>query len=66
MSKSNDSSKFGRTTPTPDLGGAVTFTARELRDDELQQVSGGFGTIFVESLKPCAGVDVSKAIELHY
>jgi hypothetical protein len=41
MSKSNDSSKLGRTTPTPDLGGAATFTVRELRDDELQEVSGG-------------------------
>jgi hypothetical protein len=40
MSKSNDSSKLGRTTPTPDLGGAATFTVR-LRDDELQEVSGG-------------------------
>src|SRR5262245_49353719 len=41
MCKSNDSSKLGRTTPTPDLGGAPTFTVRELRDDELQEVSGG-------------------------
>ena len=41
MSKSNDSSKLGRTTPTPDLGGAASFTVRELRDDELQEVSGG-------------------------
>jgi len=41
MSKSNDSSKPGRTTPTPDLGRAATFTVRELRDDELQEVSGG-------------------------
>jgi hypothetical protein len=41
VSKSNDSSKLGRTTPTPDLGGAATFTVRELRDDELQEVSGG-------------------------
>jgi hypothetical protein len=40
MSKSNDSSKLGRTTPTPDLGGAATSTVR-LRDDELQEVSGG-------------------------
>jgi len=44
MSKSNDSSKLGRTTPTPDLGGAATFTVRELRDDELQEVSGGAST----------------------
>ena len=44
MSKSNNSSKLGRTTPTPDLGGAATFTVRELRDDELQEVSGGAST----------------------
>ena len=37
MSKSNDTSKHR----TLDLGGAATFTARELRDDELQEVSGG-------------------------
>jgi hypothetical protein len=41
MSRSNDSSKLGRTTPTSDLGGAATFTVRELRDDELREVSGG-------------------------
>jgi bacteriocin-like protein len=37
MSKSNDTSKHR----TLDLGGAATFTVRELRDDELQEVSGG-------------------------
>ena len=55
MSKSNDGSKLGGTTPTPDLGGAVTFTVRELGDDELQEVSGG--------VDPCRGfsfrIDVS-------
>jgi hypothetical protein len=48
MSKSNDSSKLGRTTPTPDLGGANTFTVRELRDDELENVSGGWHQSVVE------------------
>jgi bacteriocin-like protein len=38
MSKSN-------ATPTPDLGSAATFTVRELRDDELQEVSGGASTL---------------------
>jgi hypothetical protein len=37
MSKTNDSSKLGRA--TQDVG---TCTRRELRDDELQKVSGGF------------------------
>ena len=41
MNKSNDSSKLGRAPQT-----------RELRDDELQEVSGGL-----------AGEDVSKALE---
>jgi hypothetical protein len=41
MSERNDSSKLGRTTPTADLGGGATFTVRELRDDELPEVSGG-------------------------
>jgi hypothetical protein len=36
MSKSNDSSF------TVDLGGDATCTGRLLRDDELQQVSGGY------------------------
>jgi bacteriocin-like protein len=45
--KTNDTSKLGIEdveAPTLDLGGASTFTVRELRDDELQKVSGG--TIF--------------------
>ena len=37
MSKSNDTSKLR----THDLGGDATFTVRELRDDELENVSGG-------------------------
>ena len=37
MSKSNDTSKLR----TLDLGGDATFTVRELRDGELENVSGG-------------------------
>ena len=40
-SKSNDSSKLGHATHTLDLSGDATCTGRELRDDELQKVSGG-------------------------
>ena len=40
-SKSNDSSKLGHATLTLDLSGDATCTGRELRDDELQKVSGG-------------------------
>ena len=43
MSKSNDSSKFGSATQV-----------RELRDDELENVSGGagytFSTVYVDSI----------------
>jgi hypothetical protein len=44
MSKTNDTSKLrieDGEAFTRDLGGAATFTVRELRDDELQRVSGG-------------------------
>ena len=44
MSKTNDTSKLGIDGVeafTLNLGGATTFTVRELRDDELQKVSGG-------------------------
>ena len=44
MSKTNDTTKLriedGKAF-TLDLGDANTFTVRELRDDELRQVSGG-------------------------
>ena len=41
MSKANDTSKLRiEDVEALDLGGA-TFTARELRDDELENVSGG-------------------------
>ena len=45
-SKSSDSSQLAL-----DLGGAATLTVRELRDDELQEVSGGynFTDVMVES-----------------
>ena len=45
MSKTNNASKLRIEDVeafTLDLGGAATFTVRELRDDELQKVSGGF------------------------
>jgi hypothetical protein len=44
MSKSNDSSF------TVDLGGDATSTVRELRDDELENVSGGSSEEPVESM----------------
>ena len=53
MSKTNDTSKLrieDVAAFTLDLGGANTFTVRELRDDELQQVSGGCTLNFAEFL----------------
>ena len=47
MSKSNDTWKLrieDVEASTLDLGGTATFTVRELRDDELQEVSGGAST----------------------
>ena len=44
MSKTNDTSKLRIENVqafTLDLGGANTFTVRQLRDDELEKVSGG-------------------------
>ena len=42
MSKTNDTSKFRiEDVEALDLGGDATCTGRELRDDELQKVSGG-------------------------
>jgi hypothetical protein len=60
MSKSNDTSKLRIENVeafTLDLGGANTFTVRQLRDDELQKVSGGI----TRSL-PNGKTDVIKAM----
>src|SRR5262249_41410435 len=59
MSKSNDTSKLRieyAEAFTLDLNSVTTFTVRELRDDELQKVSGGINakyTLFLESGTPC-------------
>ena len=53
MSKTNDTSKLRIEDVEPftlNLGGANTFTVCELRDDELQQVSGGCTLNFAEFL----------------
>jgi len=45
MSKANDTSKLRIEDVeafTLDLGGDATFTVREVRDDELRKVSGGY------------------------
>jgi hypothetical protein len=49
MSKTNDTPKV-RTedVETLDLGGAATVTGRQLRDDELQSVSGGYSRFGVK------------------
>jgi hypothetical protein len=51
MSKTNDTSKLRIEDVeafTLDLGGDATCTVRELRDDELQRVSGGFSMHFAK------------------
>ena len=60
MSKSNDTwiRIEDVEASTLDLGGAATFTVRELRDDELQKVTGGLkadsNEVAVEGFVSCA------------
>jgi hypothetical protein len=58
MSKTNDISKLRieYVVETFDLNRVTTFTVREFRDDELENVSGGINvkyTLFLPDGSPC-------------
>jgi hypothetical protein len=60
MSKTNETSKLR----TPDLGGDATSTVRELRDDELENVTGGGGKLHLDDVSMGFSIDIGTSENL--